>query len=136
MYYKVFNSKTCFPEPVILNGTFSSEGINITTNTISTLQVGDYLYSTTNNELREVATISTPTRFTIKSAFSSDVINETIKIADKSVSYAEASIFNFSRTDGLFNGSLFPKRSSINIDSGIIVFTLDATGINIAVLAT
>lgn len=137
MFYQSFTGKSCFPLPVAISGTFSSEGVNVTTNIASDLRVGDYLYSTVNNELREVITNASPTRYTIKESFSVNAVNEAIKITDKTVSYTKASVFNLSKVDGLFNGFLFAKRTSIYIDSGVIVFTIDATGgANISVLAT
>lgn len=135
IFYQVFDSTSCFPLPVTIGGTFTSEGAFIVTNIVSDLKVGDYLYSTTNNELKLVASIQTPTRYTLESSFTVNVVNEEIKIADKTIVYTKASLFNFEKVDGLFNGNTFPKRSTINVDEGIINFTLDGTGTKISIIA-
>ena len=128
MYYSVFTSPTCFPLPVAIGGSFSSTGTAITTNTSSSLSVGNYLYSTTNNQIRLITDIGTTgTTFTIDSAFTVDVTNDVTNICDTSVTYTKASVSNYDKVNALFNGQLFYKRSIIDID-GIIAFTIDGTG--------
>ncbi len=136
MFYQVFTSATCFPLPITLNGVFSSIGTKVTTNVVSTLQVGDYLYSTSNNEVRKVISIQTVSTYTLERAFTVDVISDSIKIADKSVVYTKISIANLDKVDGVLNGNILFKRSIVDIDNSITPFTLDGTGTFLSVLAT
>lgn len=136
MYYKVFDSESCFPEPVTLVGTFTSSGATVTTNIVSGLKVGDYLYSETNNEVRLIKYIVNPLMFTLESAFTANVENEIVKVSDSSIAYTKATIFNFEDESGLFNGYEFPRQSVIEIDRGVIVFTISGVGTKISILAT
>ena len=136
MFYKVYTTPSSFPEPVNLNGLFTSVGVNITTTTPSALIVGDWLYSTSNNEVRKIATISGDNNLTIESAFTVDVTNEQIKIADKSVSYEKISISNIGAADGLLNGYDVAMGQTINIEESGVAFSIDGTGTKIAISAT
>lgn len=136
MFYQVFTSATCFPLPITLNGAFSSIGTKVTTNVVSTLQVGDYLYSTSNNEVIKVMSIQTVSTYTLERAFTVDVISDAIKIADKSVVYTKISIANSGASDGFLNGSILFQGSIINIDNSITPFSIDGAGTNIVILAT
>lgn len=135
MVYKVYTTPSSFPEAVNLNGLFTSVGVNVTTTVPSALVVGDYLYSTTNNELRRVMTMPTPKTLTIESAFTVDVTNQQIKIPDKTIIYTDVSIANFGTVDGFLNGAIFPKRTIENIEDDVIIFTINGTGTFISVLA-
>ena len=134
MYYNVFTGKTCFPLPVTLVGTFSSIGISITTTVSTTLAYGDYLYSSTKNEIRQITGINSDKSYTIASSFTSDVTNDNVQISDKSITYIKASIAVINTVDGLFNGAIFPKRTVIDID-GDIHFTVDGTSTAVSILA-
>ena len=136
MKYKVYDTPTCFPEPVSLTGLFTSVGINITTTVPTSLVVGDYLYSTTNNEVRKIVTMPTPKTLTIESAFTVDVTNEQIKISDKSISYTKISVTNIGVADGTFNGYAFAIGQTNIIEEAGAAFVVDGTGTKVAVLAT
>lgn len=134
IFYRVFTGKTCFPLPIDKSSTFSSNGLIITINPSTNLTVGDYLYSIYNNELKKITDIISSTQYKIESAFTFNVESEQVKIADKSIVYTKASISNFTKINGLFNGQTLFKRNVINID-GNIFFTIDGTGTTIAILA-
>jgi hypothetical protein len=134
MFYRVFSTPTCFPLPVDLVGAFTSIGTAITTNVVSTLLVGDYLYSVTNNELRKVISVESETTFTLDEAYAADVTDEQITIADKTITYTKASISNYNNTDAEFNGETFFKRSVIDISKDIY-FTIDGLGAELSILA-
>jgi len=134
MFYQVFTSQTCIPLPVVINGAFSSSGVNITTNIVSDLKVGQYLYSTTNNEVRKVMSQSTDKKYIIESAFTADVSSDLIYVTDDTVTYTRAVITNFEKVNGKLNEQTLFARSVVEIDKEPIAFTIDGTGTSIGIL--
>lgn len=141
MFYQVFTGKTCFPLPVLLGGSFYSDGTTITTNTVSSLSVGNYLYSSTNNEIKEIIAVgASGNTFTIKSAFTLNVSSDAqdlIQITDTSVDYYEVDILNFGYINGKLNGATYPINLIANIKEHTdpLIFTIDATGTYFSILA-
>jgi len=134
MFYRVFTSETCIPLPVVMNGAFSSSGVTVTTNIVSDLKVGQYLYSTTNNEVRKVMSQSTDKKYTIESAFAADVVSDPIRVTDDTVVYTKAIITNFEKVNGKLNEQTLFARTEVEIDKGDIAFTIDGTGTSIGIL--
>ena len=137
MLYKSFTGKTSFPLPVSLGGTFTSSGTVVTYNNIITsFLVGDYLYSTSLNEVRLITGFGGSNTINIESAFSSDItVADAIKITER-ITFSQVDVYNFG-ADGLFNGQLFPSKTIFNMEkkNDTLVFTVDAAGTNIAILA-
>ena len=139
MFYRTFTTTTCFPLPISVNSSFVSEGINITLNTPSTsITIGDYLYTTTNNEVRKITEVISSTQYTIETAFTSDVVEyATVYIVDQTINYSEVDIINFGYASGLLNGEEFPMNLIANMkrETESIVFTIDGTGTKFGILA-
>ena len=137
MFYQSFIGKTCFPLPVSMGGTFTSSGTVVTyINIITPFLVGDFLYSSSLNEVRLITGFGTGNTITIESAFSSDItVAEAIKITERT-EFSQVDVYNFG-ADGLFNGQLFPSKTIFNMDkkNDRLVFTVDATGTTVCILA-
>lgn len=137
MFYQSFIGKTCFPLPVSMGGAFTSSGTVVTYNNIITsFLAGDYLYSTSLNEVRLITGFGGSNTINIESAFSSDItVAEAIKITERVV-FSQVDVYNFG-ADGLFNGQLFPSKTIFNMDkkNDRLVFTVDATGTTVCILA-
>lgn len=137
MFYQVFSGPTCFPLPIQKNANFSSSDVNITTTLAVSLQIGNYLYSTTNNQLKKIISIgNSGSSFVIESAFNTDVVNDAVNIADASIDYYEVDIFNFGGASGLLNGEEYPNNLIANVkkENDSLVFTIDGTGTKISLL--
>lgn len=134
MFYQTFSSKTCFPLPISMPGTFNSSRNVITTNTPLGLKVGNYIYSYVNNEIKKITTALTSLTYNIESAFTSNVVNEEVKMTDISILYKTVSIANLEKSNGLLNGNVLYKRSIVDIN-GDVFFTIDGSGTIIAILA-
>lgn len=107
-YYKQFAAKTCIPEPVTLIGTFSctEKSVKIISGG-NDLKVGDYLYSTSNNQVRKVLTVQTPGIANIDSPFTANVVTpENLIIAGRN-KFTTVSVSNEGGVLGKFNGNDF-----------------------------
>ena len=138
MFYSVYSGKTCFPPSIALTGSFSSKGVIITTNTATTLSVGNYLYSTTNNELKKITKIYSTTSFAVESPFTPDVSEDNTAISDSSIIYSRVIINNFGNASGLLNGAEYPKETIIDLikNTEDFIFVLDGTGTKISITVT
>ena len=66
--------------PKVLDGTYSSLGVNVTgvgTTFLSSVKVGDYLYDARSNTIQQVRAINSDTQLTLVSAFSTNVAAST-----------------------------------------------------------
>lgn len=137
MFYQSFSSKTSFPIPVSKNGTFTSSGATVTLFNSTDLQAGDYLYSTSLNEVKKIISFGATNTLTIESAFTTDItVNEVIKITDRIV-FSEVDVFNYGGANGKFNGQTMANNTIFNIEkkNDSLVFTIDGTSTSISILA-
>lgn len=137
MFYRVFNSATCFPLPILKNGTFTSTGVAVLVNPATSLEVGTYIYSSSLNEVKKITEITSATQYVIESSFSSDIsVAENIYISDNSIDYKEVDILNFGGVSGLLNGYEYPNNLIANMkkDTESIVFTIDGSGTKMSIL--
>lgn len=145
MFYKVYTGPTAFPPQVARPGTFTTVGKTVTFNTSPyPVAIGDWLYSPSLNEVRRVTKLPGFPTAIIDSPFLSDLTNEDVYVVQVeccNCCYTQVSITNFGLANGLLNQEIFPKCTVQNIGvspcSGpCIVFTIDATGTEISILAT
>lgn len=138
MLYKSFVEKTCFPLPIVRGGDFTSSGLTVTlTGTNVSIEAGEWIYSASLNEVRRVREVLQNEQVTLESPFSTDIaVAEALYVADSSVVYSKVSVSNYGLANGFLNGQTFPKKYVQNIEEPGAVFTIDATGTFISILAT
>lgn len=145
MFYRVYTGPAAFPDPVSRPGNFTSSGTTVTFDTLPIpVLVGDWIYSSTLNQVRRVTQILVSPTVKIDEPFSPDVlVPEPVFVISTTCCaccYTSASITNFGGGNGLFNGELFPDRTVLNVcasscDGPCVVFTIDASGTKINILA-
>lgn len=137
-YRKVFTGPTPFPEPISIDGTFSTLGTKVITYDVAPgdLKVGDYLYSSLLNEIRKISKFEGDNPI-LENAFSSDLVDQyAVQVAGRE-EYTSITIDVQGDGDGVFNGSDMPAGTiqEFQSEEGVGPFTIDATDTEIAISA-
>jgi len=137
-YYKVFTGKTCFPEPVTLQGTVSTVGTKATVvDGDGKLYADRYLYNAGTNEVRKIIRYDGDNPI-LESAFSVDIeVGISIQLTDDSRIYTSISVANIGAADGLLKGQLLTTDMDVAYkdSDGLSPITIDGTGTSIAISA-
>ncbi len=133
----VITGKETIPTHVSSTGTMDTNGtiateIYGTDTDFSKVNVGDFLYSVTNNEIREVMQSyvgSGVQRLSVRTAFSAPLVGENFKyVVSKTLVYV--GITNTGNIDGTVGGAAIAGSSAMNFEeqTGLQPFVVDGTG--------